>query len=134
MRKLVSYAWPGNVRELANLLERAVALSDHDTLLPEDLDLPAAAPEQPAASPVDMNLSLAAVERAHVDRVLEASGGNKAAAARALGIDRRTLYRHLHEREPHNGMGNGDADTTGSQSPETSLSRRADFGSSGSTT
>ena len=34
------YAWPGNVRELANLLERAVALSDHDTLLPEDLDFP----------------------------------------------------------------------------------------------
>jgi DNA-binding NtrC family response regulator len=92
------------VRELANLLERAVALSDHDTLLPEDLDMPSAAVEQPGSlPPVDTSLSLAAVERAHVDRVLSASGGNKAAAARALGIDRRTLYRHLHDREPPNG-------------------------------
>jgi DNA-binding NtrC family response regulator len=103
MRKLLSYAWPGNVRELANLLERAVALSDHDTLLPEDLDLPSTvAFEAPAPAP-EADLSLAAVERAHVDRVLSASGGNKAAAARALGIDRRTLYRHLHDREPPNG-------------------------------
>src|SRR6185369_151691 len=40
MRSLVAYQWPGNVRELANLLERAVALSDHDTLLVQDLDFP----------------------------------------------------------------------------------------------
>jgi ActR/RegA family two-component response regulator len=37
--------------------------------------------------------------------VLTASGGNKAAAARALGIDRRTLYRHLHDRDTPNGNG-----------------------------
>jgi len=93
------------VRELANLLERAVALSEHDTLLAEDLDLPSAVVDEGGPAPaVDTRLSLAAVERAHVDRVLSASGGNKAAAARALGIDRRTLYRHLHDREAPNGQ------------------------------
>ena len=39
-RKLLSYSWPGNLRELANLLERAVAMGEHDTLVPEDLDFP----------------------------------------------------------------------------------------------
>lgn len=97
-RRLLAYPWPGNVRELSNVLERAVALTDHDTLLPEDLDLPReggagvllrdATAEQ---------LPLEAVERAYVRQVLEAQGGNKALAARILGINRRTLYRKLGE-------------------------------------
>ena len=97
IRKLMAYHWPGNVRELANLIERAVALCDHDTLLPDDLDFP----KEPHA--LDTLLSDSAqgpipldeLERAYVRRVLESRGGNKAETARVLGINRRTLYRML---------------------------------------
>jgi len=98
MRRLVSYHWPGNVRELANLLERAVALSDHDTLLAEDVDVPTDASsgiEAFLTSKADHHVPLAEVERLYARQVVEAQGGNKAAAARLLGINRRTLYRML---------------------------------------
>jgi DNA-binding NtrC family response regulator len=98
MRRLVAYQWPGNVRELANLLERAVALSDHDALLAEDVDLPAdtsSGIEAFLTSKADHHVPLAEVERLYARQVVEAQGGNKAAAARLLGINRRTLYRML---------------------------------------
>ena len=97
IRRLIAYPWPGNVRELSNLIERAVALCDHDTLLPSDLDFP----KGPHA--IDALLSgthepvrLDELERLYVRRVLESRGGNKAETARVLGINRRTLYRMLH--------------------------------------
>ena len=101
MRWLLSYEWPGNVRELANMIERAVALTDHDTILLEDLlltssplgkeDLLSSALSFAAAQ----KLPLAKVERAYIRQVLEATQGNKAYTARILGIDRKTLYHKL---------------------------------------
>lgn len=94
MRRLVKYSWPGNVRELANVIERAVAMADHDVILPEDLEF--LEMENPASEPpLGGDLSIEEMERAHVRRVVAAQGGNKAAAARILGITRRTLYRKL---------------------------------------
>jgi DNA-binding NtrC family response regulator len=97
MRRLVAHDWPGNVRELANVLERAVALSDHDTLLPEDFDLPELEDglDRMLARSADEGLPLEQLERVYVRKVIESHRGNKAAAARVLGIDRRTLYRKL---------------------------------------
>jgi len=97
MRRLMAYSWPGNVRELANLIERAVALCDHDTLLPDDLDFPKGqdAIETFLTGHAQAPVSLEDLERAYVRRVLESRGGNKAEAARVLGINRRTLYRML---------------------------------------
>jgi len=97
IRTLVRHSWPGNVRELANVVERAVAMAEHDSILPEDLDFPEV--ENEATPPLDAalenGLSLEEVERAYIQRVVDAQGGNKAAAARMLGITRRTLYRKL---------------------------------------
>jgi DNA-binding NtrC family response regulator len=96
MRRLVAYRWPGNARELANVIERAVVLSDHDTLLPEDFDVPKnGGVEALLAESSGSNIPLDQLERVYVRRVLEAHGGNKAGAARVLGINRRTLYRKL---------------------------------------
>ena len=100
MRWLVRHDWPGNVRELANVVERAVALTDHDTIVLEDVrDLPSHAPADPTgdllASAAARQLPLAEVERSYIQRVLDANGGNVSRAARILGIDRRTLYRKL---------------------------------------
>ena len=88
----------GNARELANVIERAVVLSDHDTLIPEDFDIP----EDDGvgallAQGADGKVPLEQIERAYVRQVLEEHGGNKAGAARSLGINRRTLYRKLKE-------------------------------------
>jgi len=99
MRKLLAHDWPGNVRELANVVERAVVLTKHDTILPEDLPLPdpGSARAGSIREAASRGLSLAELERAYVVEVLEASGWNKTRAARSLGIDRRTLYRKLAE-------------------------------------
>ncbi len=95
-RALVRYPWPGNVRELSNVMERAVAMSEHDAVLSEDLLFE---DNNNIASFIDDAVlsggSLEAVEQQYVHRVLRAHGGNKAAAAKALGITRKTLYRKL---------------------------------------
>ena len=100
MRWLVRHDWPGNVRELANVVERAVALTDHDTIVLEDVrDLASRVPVDPTdhllAGAVARQLPLAEVERGYIRRVLDANDGNVSRAARILGIDRRTLYRKL---------------------------------------
>jgi DNA-binding NtrC family response regulator len=99
IRKLLDHAWPGNVRELENAIERAVALSTSDVVLPEDL------PPTIASSPptdflrhaLDRGWTLDQLSRAYLDRVLERTGGNKKQAAAMLGIDRRTIQRWLGE-------------------------------------
>ncbi len=98
MHWLVRQEWPGNVRELANTIERAVALSEHDTLFLDDVATPHAPPSaegdvlrQAAAA----ELPLAEIERMYIERVMEQTDGNKVQAAKVLGIDRRTLYRRL---------------------------------------
>ena len=89
------------MRELANMIERAVALTDHDTILLEDLLLtsPLLGKEDllntALSNAATRKLPLADVERAYIRHVLEAAQGNKAYAARILGIDRKTLYHKL---------------------------------------
>jgi two-component system response regulator HydG len=97
--RLLAYPWPGNVRELQNCIERAVALARFDHIGIEDL------PERvsqykPSRIAIDTGnpatfLSMDEVERRYIHQVLEALGGNKASAAKLLGMDRRTLYRKL---------------------------------------
>jgi DNA-binding NtrC family response regulator len=89
---LVAHAWPGNVRELENVVERAVVLARGERIAPEDLLLEAASGGAPAA---DGSLQ-EALDRAAAERIraaLAAAGGQRAEAARALGVDRTTLYR-----------------------------------------
>ncbi|HVC99391.1 MAG TPA: sigma-54 dependent transcriptional regulator [Pirellulales bacterium] len=96
MQALESYTWPGNIRQLINAIERAKILADGFVVrlvdLPHDLQRPPQA-EVPSALVGSDNLD--EIERAHVIEVLQREKGNKARAARALGIDRRSLYRLL---------------------------------------
>jgi DNA-binding NtrC family response regulator len=95
-RILLEYRWPGNVRELKNSIERAIALARTRCVVVEDLpealrrfrDAPAR--PTPDAGPIE---SLEEVERRHIARVLEATHGNRTAAAAILGMNRRTLQR-----------------------------------------
>lgn len=97
LRWIRAYHWPGNVRELANMLERAIALTEHDTLLLEDLAQASRLPESGdfLQHAVAQGWTLEDVERAYMRHVLDVTGGNKIQAARILGMDRSTLYRKL---------------------------------------
>src|SRR5207247_2028953 len=97
MRVLQSYAWPGNVRELANTIERLLILSPRTTIDVDDLPENLHFRKPPAAMTDERYLSLAELERRHILRVLETTGGNMTAAARrpgeCRGVDR--SERHL---------------------------------------
>jgi len=93
---LVRYPWPGNIRELRNMLERVLLLAGHaEELRPEHLPADLRAEVADEETPLGDDLSLQAMEKRHIARVLLLSEGNRTAAARALGITRATLYKKL---------------------------------------
>jgi len=91
MAVLVDYDWPGNVRQLENAMERAVTVAESDEI--GIFDLPAEVSSGNGRS--DRGWRLESVERAHIMKVLNITGGNKRKAARLLGIDHSTLWRKL---------------------------------------
>jgi DNA-binding NtrC family response regulator len=101
MRVLQSYAWPGNVRELANTVERLLILSPRPTIDVDDLPENLHFRKPPATMTDDRYLSLAELERRHILRVLETTGGNMTAAAKRLGVDRGTLHRKMQQWQGH---------------------------------
>ena len=96
IERLRCHDWPGNVRELANVLERALLISDSDCLEAHDLD-----PVMPPPSRVSVSGSLEiakVVARAEHDAIaaaLRSTRGNKAQAAKLLGISRAALYEKI---------------------------------------
>jgi len=93
LERLQRYHWPGNVRELRNVIERAVLLGRLPSQCCEGRHEAGAPPSRTNGYPTDWSMD--AVERDHMLRVLAAHGGNKSAAARSLGISRKTLERKL---------------------------------------
>ena len=86
--------WPGNVRELEHTIESAVVMTSHEIILPDDLPVTLRESAPVAAAPEFPDLvTLEEMERRYLIKVLEETQGNKAQAAKILGIDRRTLYR-----------------------------------------
>jgi DNA-binding NtrC family response regulator len=103
---LVQYDWPGNIRELANAIRRAVLLGD-GPLIDVD-DLPSALGSKnfqtvPTTSPAELSAALAVTEKQMLEATLERFKGNRTAAAKALGIDRRTLYTKLKHHQSRDG-------------------------------
>jgi two-component system response regulator HydG len=92
MRVLTSYSWPGNVRELRNVVERLGVMASGGEVAPGDvaLHLPFAWPESEGKLP-----SLSEMERRHILKVLQHTGGNRARAAKILDVDPKTLYNKL---------------------------------------
>jgi len=89
------HKWPGNIRELENRIKKAVVLADKALLGPEDLDL----------SPDDLPPILPLAEakekfqRDYINEILTLNNGNRTKTARDLGVDPRTIFRHLEKGE-----------------------------------
>jgi two-component system response regulator AtoC len=93
---LTQYSWPGNVRELEHTMERAVIMSAHPIILPENLPRKIIEESRgPDIGPVEKMLTLKEMEKSYILKVLDKLGGNKKKASEILGIDRTTLYRLL---------------------------------------
>ncbi len=94
---LARYPWPGNVRELAHVVEQVIVLTDRVVIEPADLSAAIRlGGESPRSVAVPQPyLPLREVERRHVLLVVEHAKGNRALAARTLGISTRNLYRLL---------------------------------------
>jgi len=93
MTQLLAYDWPGNVRELKNVIERCLLLNAPPAqCVSGSLQVTEAAE---AKQPQPESLLLEDVERRHILEVLASEGGNKSAAARHLGISRKTLERKV---------------------------------------
>jgi DNA-binding NtrC family response regulator len=100
---LLAHGWPGNVRELENVVARALALNPAGVIMPEDLPehvrRGSAAPLEAVGLAGPARPTLAELERRYAAQVLREMAGNKTRAAEILGIDRKTLYRILGERD-----------------------------------
>ena len=96
--KLTGYAWPGNIRELRNVVERMMLVCPGEEIgverLPEKI---AGVKGRRDALTVPVGISLAESERILITRTLASVDNNKSAAARILGISRRTLHSKLKE-------------------------------------
>jgi DNA-binding NtrC family response regulator len=109
MELLLNHSWPGNIRELEHVIERAFVLCSGDTITSDHLPAEILEDEclkQPVQEPVahfqqaqaEQTTAAGLESEDEVERILEAlrrTAGNKAKAARLLGMDRSTLYRKI---------------------------------------
>ena len=107
VRVMMDYDWPGNVRELQNAVQFAIVRCKQNEIMPMDLPMelrsldPDACPEPPSpapsppAAPRPPARKGGKLDLASVQEALKITGGNKAKAARYLGVGRATLYRFL---------------------------------------
>ncbi len=87
---LLQHNWPGNVRELENAIERAMVVGSGDKIRPEDIPVQI---KESNGEPAGM--SLEAMEKDHIQKVLDEMEGNVTQSAKVLGIDRVTLYNKM---------------------------------------
>lgn len=103
MEALAQYSWPGNVRELRHVIERACVLCEGSTIFlehfPDEIQTPDPQLYPPASPPLSqpgpIPLPPYISEKDEIIDILKRARGNKAKAARILGIDRSTLYRKM---------------------------------------
>lgn len=89
-KRLKAYSWPGNIRELRMVVRRATLLAKDDWITTGEIDIP-----DKGRQPGEYSLNDERTERAIILKALEATGNDRKAAARLLGISRSTLYLKL---------------------------------------
>jgi two-component system response regulator HydG len=93
IKRLQKYSWPGNIRELQHAIERAVIMSEEDTLSPEDFFFLA---NNPSSNDIQAdNYNLEEIEKNIIQKAINKHNGNISKAAKELGLTRASLYRRL---------------------------------------
>jgi transcriptional regulator with GAF, ATPase, and Fis domain len=85
------YTWPGNVRQLENRIKRAIVLAESGRISPEDLDIQ----DDDLEDILPLQDALDRYRKRYIDQALERNGDNRTKTARELGVDPRTIFRHL---------------------------------------
>ncbi len=91
---LTDYAWPGNIRELRSVITKATLFLKSDEINLNDLPEHIVINQKTKMSAPE---SLEDLERDHIIRILQQTGGNQSSAAQILGINRKTLYKKIHK-------------------------------------
>jgi two-component system response regulator HydG len=95
----MEYSWPGNLRELKNVVKRAVLVSDSDVInkkhIPAELMIKTEAPIVDVEDDLDLKTVAERAERAAIIKSLKKHHFNKTLVAKALNIDRKTLYNKI---------------------------------------
>jgi DNA-binding NtrC family response regulator len=94
IKKFEKYKWPGNIRELQHAIERAVIMSDKNTLMSEDFFFLSQSSET-TDEPSNESLDLDEVEKSTIRKAINKHNGNISKAAKELGLTRASLYRRL---------------------------------------
>jgi transcriptional regulator with GAF, ATPase, and Fis domain len=98
------FPWPGNIRQLENHIKKACVLADKALLGPEDLGL--TADVLPAILPLAE--AKEKFQREYINQILELNNGNRTKTARDLGVDPRTIFRHLEKEDGDGGASSDD--------------------------
>ena len=96
LKRMTKYHWPGNIRELQHSIERAVIMSNHNVLQPEDLFLQKMGQPEKSEENVSLeHLNIEDVERILIRKALQKHNGHITRAAEELGLTRSSRYRRL---------------------------------------
>ena len=93
LKILTAYPWPGNLRELKSVINKAAILADSEIIMPQALPSHLALNKEVRCRP---SRTLKDIEKEHILKVLEETGGNQSKASEILGINRKTLYKKIH--------------------------------------
>jgi transcriptional regulator with GAF, ATPase, and Fis domain len=99
MRAMVNFSWPGNIRQLENHLKKAMVLAEGPRITAADLDLDVPAGQSSPEDILPLNEAREQWQRDYINRALALNSGNRTKTARDLGVDPRTIFRHLEKLE-----------------------------------
>ncbi len=99
VRAMMGFAWPGNIRQLENHIKKALVLADGPKLSSVDLDLDLPDGAESLDSLVPLAEARDLWQRTYINKILALNSGNRTKTARDLGVDPRTIFRHLEKEE-----------------------------------
>jgi transcriptional regulator with GAF, ATPase, and Fis domain len=99
MRAMLTFSWPGNIRQLENHLKKAMVLAEGPKINAADLDLDAPVGSDSPESILPLTEARELWQREYINKVLALNNGNRTKTARDLGVDPRTIFRHLEKLE-----------------------------------